>query len=80
MDKLDSFKRTHYCGEIEISDINQEVIIMGWVNRRRDHGGLIFVDIRDIKGIAQVVFSEEVSVESFVKAESVRNKLRSVDR
>lgn len=69
-----NLKRTHYCGEIRGSDIDKEVVIMGWVNRRRDHGGLIFTDLRDIKGIVQVVFSEEFQSESFTQAEVLRNE------
>ena len=67
-------KRTRYCGELRVSDIGQEVIINGWVNRRRDHGGLIFLDLRDYRGIAQVVLSAEVSAEAFAQGERVRNE------
>ena len=74
MDLIGNLKRTHYCGEITISCINQEVIAMGWVSRRRDHGGLIFIDLRDRKGIVQVVADQETSPETFSKAEKVRNE------
>ena len=47
--------RTHFCGELSKANLNNEVKLCGWVNRRRDHGGVIFLDVRDKKGIAQVV-------------------------
>jgi len=74
MDQLGNLKRTHYCGEVGTSDLDQEVVVMGWVNRRRDHGGLIFIDLRDIKGLVQIVFDQEVNSEPFIKAEKVRNE------
>ncbi len=49
-------KRTHYCGQLDSSDSGKEVILMGWVHRRRDHGGVIFVDFRDREGLVQIVF------------------------
>lgn len=67
-------KRTHYCGKINRSDVGRNVTVMGWVNRRRDHGGLIFVDLRDVTGLVQVVFNAEVDAEAFARAERVRNE------
>ncbi len=54
---VDEIKRTHYCGEINTSNIGSDVVVMGWVHARRDHGGLIFIDLRDRSGILQVVFN-----------------------
>jgi len=65
--------RSQYCGSVNEEHIGQEVTICGWVHRRRDHGGVIFLDMRDREGIAQVVFDPD-TVESFAKAESVRSE------
>lgn len=65
--------RTHYCGELNEMQIDQEVTVCGWVNRRRDHGGVIFVDLRDKKGILQVVFDPD-DEEIFADAERLRNE------
>ena len=65
--------RTHYCGELNSTHIDQQVTVTGWVNRRRDHGGVIFVDLRDREGILQVVFDPD-DAEMFTKAERVRNE------
>ncbi len=65
--------RTHYCGEVTQQNIDESVTVCGWVNRRRDHGGVIFVDLRDKKGILQVVFNPDDS-EMFSTAESLRNE------
>ena len=65
--------RTHFCGELNKKNLNQEVILCGWVNRRRDHGGVIFLDLRDKKGLAQIVINPETR-DTFKLAESVRNE------
>ncbi|PCJ42223.1 MAG: aspartate--tRNA ligase [SAR86 cluster bacterium] len=65
--------RSHYCGELNESNIDESVTLCGWVHRRRDHGGVIFLDVRDREGITQVVFDPD-TVESFALAEQVRNE------
>ena len=65
--------KSHYCGEITSSNLEEEVMICGWVHRRRDHGGVIFLDIRDIRGICQAVVNPD-NAKSFQLAESIRNE------
>jgi aspartyl-tRNA synthetase len=65
--------RTHYCGELNQQHIDEVVSVCGWVNRRRDHGGVIFVDLRDKKGILQVVFDPD-DADMFAQAETLRNE------
>ena len=65
--------RSHYCGELNESHIDQTISLCGWVHRRRDHGGVIFLDLRDRDGITQVVYDPD-TVESFATAEQVRNE------
>lgn len=74
MDTLTGLKRSHACGELRKEQVGQTVTLCGWVSRRRDHGGLIFVDLRDRSGLVQVVFSSEMGAEQFTKAESLRNE------
>ncbi|AEM78603.1 aspartate--tRNA ligase [Thermoanaerobacter wiegelii] len=73
-EQLNGLKRTHMCGELTVEDVDKSVVVMGWVQRRRDHGGLVFIDLRDRTGIVQVVFSNEVSSEAFEKVQSVRSE------
>ncbi|MCP4490963.1 MAG: aspartate--tRNA ligase [Gammaproteobacteria bacterium] len=65
--------RTHYCGELNQQHIDEQISVCGWVNRRRDHGGVIFIDLRDKQGILQVVFDPD-DENMFALAESVRNE------
>jgi aspartyl-tRNA synthetase len=73
LDNLGQITRTHYCGDIDNSAIGGKVTVMGWVNKRRDLGGLIFIDLRDVKGIVQIVVRPE-SEAVFNKAEKLRNE------
>ena len=65
--------RSLYCGELNETHLDQEVTLCGWVHRRRDHGGVIFVDLRDHTGLLQVVFDPDTA-DTFATAESVRNE------
>jgi aspartyl-tRNA synthetase len=65
--------RTNFCGELNKANLNEEVILCGWVNRRRDHGGVIFLDLRDKKGLAQIVINPETA-DTFKLAETIRNE------
>ena len=66
--------RTKHCGDLTSQHIGQSVTIAGWVDSRRDHGGLIFIDLRDIKGLVQVVFNPEVTPTTHKFAETFRNE------
>ncbi|MCL4478742.1 MAG: aspartate--tRNA ligase [Deltaproteobacteria bacterium] len=72
MEFLGSLKRTCYCGQIDYALVGKEVILMGWVHRRRDHGGLIFADIRDREGLVQIVFNPETDKAAYEKAKAIR--------
>ena len=65
--------RSNFCGELNKTNLNEEVILCGWVNRRRDHGGVIFLDLRDKKGLAQIVINPETA-NTFKLAETIRNE------
>ena len=65
--------RSHYCGEITSKNLNEEVTICGWIHKRRDHGGVIFLDVRDIKGICQAVINPD-NAKSFSISETLRNE------
>ncbi|KAA5807576.1 aspartate--tRNA ligase [Thermoanaerobacterium thermosaccharolyticum] len=73
-EQLSGMKRTHMCGELTLDDVGKSVIVMGWVQRRRDLGGLIFLELRDRTGLIQIVCSEQLSKEAFDKAQHVRNE------
>ncbi|HET7103389.1 MAG TPA: aspartate--tRNA ligase [Terracidiphilus sp.] len=72
LDFLGSLERTHLCGELRAADAGQTVVLMGWVNRRRDHGNLIFLDLRDRSGISQIVLDKELTPEGHARGEQVR--------
>ncbi|THB79546.1 MAG: aspartate--tRNA ligase [Desulfobacteraceae bacterium] len=73
-DLLGNMTRTHDCSQLRDTDIGEEVVLMGWVQYRRDHGGVIFVDLRDQRDITQVVFNPEVSTQVHEKAQAIRNE------
>jgi aspartyl-tRNA synthetase len=72
LDFLGNLERTHYCGELRATHAGQKVVVMGWVNRRRDHGNLIFLDLRDRTGISQIVLDKELIPDGHAKGEQVR--------
>src|SRR3954462_7676729 len=67
-------KRTHYCGDLRASSIGNHVVLMGWVATRRDHGGRVFIDLRDRTGITQVVFGPDVDKEAHALAGELRSE------
>ena len=74
METIKGFTRTHKCGELSETNIGEEVIVMGWTQTYRQLGALTFIDLRDISGIVQLSFSEDISKEAFDKAQKVRNE------
>jgi len=73
-DLLGSTRRTHHCGQLTKADAGTEVVLMGWIQRRRDHGGVIFIDLRDREGITQVVFNPEKNPTVHENAHGLRNE------
>lgn len=71
MENLKGLKRTHYCGDLRIANVGEEVVLNGWVQKKRNLGGLVFVDLRDVRGISQIIFDTNVSEEAFNKAEKL---------
>ena len=74
IESLGDWQRTHDCGTLKEEDIGATVTLMGWAGKRRDHGGVIFIDLRDRYGITQVVFNPQHDLESHAKAESLRSE------
>jgi len=74
MESMGGLKRTHNCNGLTQADIGKEIVLMGWVLRRRDHGGVIFIDLRDRWGLTQVVFNPEINAEVHAKAHGIRSE------
>ena len=74
VEHLGDWKRTHDCGSLGLEQLGESVLLMGWVSTRRDHGGVIFVDIRDRYGVTQAVFNPQHSAEAHEKADALRNE------
>jgi aspartyl-tRNA synthetase len=74
LDTLGNLQRTHYCGNLRAADADKDVVLMGWVHRRRDLGNLIFIDLRDRTGLAQIVFNKEQQAAAHARAEELRSE------
>jgi aspartyl-tRNA synthetase len=74
LDSLGTLQRTHYCGNLRASDDTKDVVLMGWVHKRRDLGNLIFIDLRDRSGLAQIVFNKEQHPAAHARAEELRSE------
>ena len=74
MSQESSLKRTHYCGDLRLTDAGATAQLNGWVKRRRDHGGVIFIDLRDRTGITQVVFDPQIDEKAHVLADAIRSE------
>jgi aspartyl-tRNA synthetase len=74
LDGMGRLRRSHHCGEVTPALVGSEVVVTGWVHRRRDHGGVVFVDLRDRTGIVQVVFRPDVSGEAHLRSEALRSE------
>jgi len=74
MDFMTGLKRTHYCGDLRVTDAGKEVVVAGWVQRQRDLGALIFIDLRDRTGIVQLAFDDNTGREIFEKAFTARSE------
>jgi aspartyl-tRNA synthetase len=72
LDSLGTLQRTHYCGNLRAGDADKDVVLMGWVHRRRDLGTLLFIDLRDRSGLAQIVFNKEQHAAAHARAEELR--------
>jgi aspartyl-tRNA synthetase len=74
MESMGALRRTHTCNDLGLDFLDQEIVLMGWVLRRRDHGGVIFIDLRDRWGLTQVVFNPEINEEVHAKAHQLRSE------
>jgi aspartyl-tRNA synthetase len=74
LDSLGTLQRTHYCGNLRAADADKDVVLMGWVHKRRDLGTLLFIDLRDRSGLAQIVFNKELHAAAHARAEELRSE------
>jgi len=74
LDGMGPLRRSHYCGQVISELVGNEVVVTGWVHRRRDHGGVVFVDLRDRTGLVQVVFRPDVSQQAHLRSEALRSE------
>ena len=74
IESMADLKRTHMCADLSESDVGKDVVLMGWVQRRRDHGGLVFIDLRDRTGLIQVVFNPQEDPETHERSHAVRSE------
>jgi lysyl-tRNA synthetase class II len=70
LDSLGTLQRTHYCGNLRAADADKDVVLMGWVHKRRDLGTLLFIDLRDRTGLAQIVFNKELHAAAHGRADA----------
>jgi aspartyl-tRNA synthetase len=80
LDPLGALRRTHACGAVGVAQIGQEVVVAGWVHSRRDHGGLVFVDLRDRDGLVQIVFRPEVAADAHARGGELRSEFVVIAR
>ena len=74
MDSMGIQRRTHHCNELGLAQVGERVTLMGWVLRRRDHGGVIFIDLRDREGVTLIVFNPEINPDVHAEAHRLRSE------
>lgn len=74
METMGTLRRTNMCGELSINNVNECVVLMGWIQKRRNLGGLVFADLRDLTGLVQIVFDSDINDEAFSKSEKLRSE------
>ena len=74
LELMGDWERSHYCGELGTGNLDQQVVLMGWVQSHRDHGGVIFIDLRDREGLVQAVLNPQISQDVHKKGEAIRDE------